>query len=123
MALGSLVLWIGIPVGWLFLTRGLEDAGTRFLITIVGCVLTMAGAGWLLYRLEAVYARTVGIPDRESGPPSWMRRNREAGAARAPMSLLELLLVASAVVAAMALVVWWALFADSPNPSGPLQPL
>jgi hypothetical protein len=39
------------------------------------------------------------------------------------MSLLAVFLVVSAIIAAVALVVWWALLADSSNPSGPLQPL
>ena len=39
------------------------------------------------------------------------------------LTLLDAFLVASAVVALVALVGWWAFLADSPNPSGPLQPL
>jgi hypothetical protein len=33
------------------------------------------------------------------------------------------MLIASAVVALILLVLWWAFLADNPNPSGPLQPL
>ena len=38
-------------------------------------------------------------------------------------SLLEVTLVASAIIALIALVVWWAFLADSSDPSGPLQPI
>jgi len=39
------------------------------------------------------------------------------------LTLLEIFLVVSAVVAVVVLVAWWAFLADSPNPSGPLQPI
>lgn len=123
MALGSLGLWIAIPIAWLWIARDLEPAGTRFVITITGCVLTMLGGGWLLYRLEAIYVRTTGKVGQESVEPAWLRSSREAGAPRPPLSLLEALLVASALAAVVALIAWWAFAADSPNPSGPLQPL
>jgi hypothetical protein len=107
MALGSLALWVAVPVGWLWLTRNLEPAGTRFLITIVGCPLTMVGAGWALSRLENVYLRAGGIADAHESPPR----------------PLERLLTASALLALVALVLWWVLLAGGSNPSGPMQPL
>jgi hypothetical protein len=100
MALGSLALWIVVPIGWLWATRDLESGG-RFLLTVPGCVLTMAGCAWWLSRLQEVHTRVSG----------------------AEKPVLESLLAASAVIALISLVVWWALLADSPNPSGPLQPL
>ena len=102
MALGSLALWIAIPVGWLWVGRDLDSAGARFLITLAGCVASMLGAAWFLFRVEASYLRSKGIEG--DGP-------------------LDTLIAASAVIAIVALVVWWALLADSPSPSGPLQPV
>jgi hypothetical protein len=122
MAIGSLALWIGVPVAWLLLTRGLEQ-GPRFVVTIAGCVVTMAAVGWLLFRLEDVYARAAGIEgEDEPPPPSWERRVGEQRARR-PLTMLERILVGSAFAAVVALIVWWAFFADASNPSGPLQPL
>ncbi len=113
MALGSLALWTAIPVGWLWATRNMEATGLRFVISIAGCVLSMSGAGILLYRVEAAYYEmTGGAPTR---PAPEGQRSR--------MSVLETLLVWSALVAVGSLILWWALFADSSNPSGPLQPL
>jgi hypothetical protein len=121
MAAGSLLLWIGVPAAWLLLTRGMESA-PRFVVTIVGCVITMAAVGWLLFRLDGVYARIAGIDGPEAEPASWERRVGEKPGSR-PMTLLERMLVGSALVAVVALIVWWAFFADSSSPSGPLQPL
>jgi hypothetical protein len=101
MALGSLAVWIAIPVGWLWVTRDLQSPGARFLIVLFCCPITMLSAAALLYRLEAAYE-----------PRS-----------RRPLSLVETFLVVSALIALVALVGWWFFFADTPNPSGPLQPV
>ena len=122
LAVGSLALWTAIPAGWLWVVRELDPASARYLVAITGCVATMAGTAVLLYRLEAVYEAMRGTR-HEGGPPSWLRAVNDDGAAARRMSLLDVMLVASAVVALIALVVWWALLADNPSPSGPLQPL
>lgn len=122
MALGSLALWIAVPAGWLWLTRGLESGGSRFVIALPGCVLSMICLGWLLYRLEAVYMRLSGRTAHEPAPPSFLRMNSDAEVGRG-VSLLDGLLMASALAAMIALVAWWVFLADNPNPSGPLQPL
>jgi len=123
MALGSLALWIAIPAAWLWLTRDLEPVATRFLIVIVGCAITMAAAGGFLFRLEAIYARMTGTPGPVLERPGYLRTVAEERRRRRRLTLLEIFLVVSALVALVALVVWWALLADSPNPSGPLQPI
>ena len=122
LALGSLALWIAVPAAWLWATRDFESAGARFVVALPGCVLTMIAVGWLLYRLEGIYMRLSGQPVEEHGPPSWLRMNNDSGVRR-PVSLLDALLMASALAGVISLVIWWALLADNPNPSGPLQPL
>jgi ABC-type uncharacterized transport system permease subunit len=123
MALGSLALWIALPAAWLWLTRDLQSVATRFLIVIAGCAITMVSAGALLFRLEAVYARITGTAGPVAEPPRYLRTAAEERRPRRRLTLLEIFLVVSAVVALVTLVVWWALLADAPNPSGPLQPL
>ncbi len=123
MAVGSLALWTLIPAGWMWVTRGMEPDGARFVLTICGCVVTMVGAGSLLYRLEGVYVQVSGATSPEPAPPSWLRSVGDDRRLRPRLSLLDTFMAASAVVALLALVLWWVLLADSPNPSGPLQPL
>lgn len=123
MALGSLALWLAVPAAWLWLTRDMDSAGARFLIAVPAIVLNMAAVGWLLQRLEEVYFRVSGTTPPEPEAPSYLRRARDGGRRRRDLTLLESLLVGSAVIAVITLVVWWAFLADSPNPSGPLQPL
>ena len=123
MAVGSLALWTIVPGGWLFATRGMESAGGRFLISITGCVLTMLALGALLYRLEGFYLERSGARGREVPTSTWLRSAGEDQRKQVRLSLLDKFMVASAILALLALVTWWSLLADSPNPSGPLQPL
>ena len=122
LALGSLALWTVIPGAWLWLTRDMSE-GARFVICVPGSAITMFGAGALLYRLEGVYVRMTGKEaSRKPAPPGW-RRSAGEPQSRRPLSLLDSFLVASAMVAVLGLVAWWAFLADAPDPSGPLQPL
>jgi hypothetical protein len=123
MAIGSLAVWTVIPGAWLWLLRGLEPESTRFLVTIPGCALTMVAAVVLLYRVEAAHRAATGAPAEAPEPPAWRRSAGEDRGRGRKLSLLDAFLAASAVLALVALVAWWALLADSPNPSGPLQPL
>jgi hypothetical protein len=101
---GSLAVWTAVPVGWIYLVGDLvSGGGPRFVLVIFGCPLAMALVCVLLIRVEA-----------------YRRRLSPAGE---PWSLLEVALVSSAVAALVGLVLWWALLADNPSPSGPLQPL
>jgi hypothetical protein len=123
MAIGSLALWIAIPAAWLWVTRNLDSFAARFLIVLAGCTITMASAGSLLYRLEAVYVRLRGAAAPVAQSPAYLSTAAEQRRPRRPLTLLEIFLVVSGVVALVGLVAWWAFLADSPNPSGPLQPL
>jgi hypothetical protein len=123
MALGSLALWIALPAAWLWVTRDMDSFATRFLIVLAGCVITMVSAGVLLYRVEAVYFRAIGRATPDVEPPRYLRTVAEERQPRRGLTLLEIFLVVSALVGLLALVAWWAFLADSPNPSGPLQPL
>jgi hypothetical protein len=119
MALGSLAVWIAVPVGWLWVTRDLESPGARFVIVLFCCPITMVGAAALLYRVEAAYAQITQAASR--GPArSWLR---SVGDEPRSVSVVETFLVVSAVIALLALVGWWFFLADNPNPSGPLQPV
>ena len=114
---GGLALWTLIPYFWLQLTGGLSP-GARFVLVILGLPLTMALAFVVLIRVDAhrqdlraehQHGSTDGVDGSSSGDGR--------------SSLLEVTLVASAIIALIALVVWWAFLADSPDPSGPLQPI
>jgi hypothetical protein len=106
VVLGSFAFWTVLPVGWIRMTSAFES-GAQFVLVIVGCPVTMVAAFLLLAKTEA-HRRRLSPADHE-----------EDGA----RGLLETSLVGSAIVALVALVIWWFFIADTANPSGPLQPI
>jgi len=107
MFLGSLVLWIGTPLLWLWVgsqVQGATDSvGVALLAMFAGVLATVVLMALLLARLSAVH-----------------RANRIARGELDPgHSTLETVLVVSAGVAIVAFAVWFLLFAGaSPVPAG-----
>ena len=100
MFFGSLVLWVGVPVGWLWVGSRLQPSSglaTAIGVMMIGMLLTVA----LLVTFLA-----------------WLNRKhvelQEArGAHAGPATALELVLVASAVVAVLGFGVWFFGFSGS----------
>jgi hypothetical protein len=100
MFFGSLVLWVGVPVAWLWIGSRIEPAGglaTAVGVMMIGMLLTIA----LLVTLLA-----------------WVNRKHvELQEARGSFgegaTVLELVLVSSAVVAVVAFGIWFFGFSGS----------
>jgi hypothetical protein len=120
IAVGSLVLWIGIPTGWLYVASHLSDRYPRiYLIALVFCPLTMIAFGVVLARLNARY---VGLfpdaPDRpRRGREAWLRSVGAERSAREPLPVLEICMSISVTLAILALGVWFFFFAGSSLPN------
>jgi len=100
MLAGCMLLWIGVPVAWLWIGSQVQAStslGTALAVTMTGVVITVAivvaGLLWL-NRLH-----------------SHIREARHLPASR--QSLLEVLFVASAAIATLLFVVWFFAFAGS----------
>ena len=100
MFLGSLVLWIGVPVAWLWIGSQLQNSTSLATATgamMAGMLLSVtalvAVLGWLSRQHTEVQERR-GVPESE-------------------MTALELVLVSSAVVAVVGFFVWFFGFSGS----------
>jgi hypothetical protein len=117
--LGSLVMWIGLPVGWLWLVTRLADhypdayAGALF-----GCPVTMVLFGLLLARLDALHLRISGGHASRSRT-AWLKSLSGDRRARQPRTVLDTSMVVSVVLAILTIAVWYFLFAHSYNPGTP----
>ena len=110
MAIGSLVLWIGVPAACLWVASRITDDQTAHLqitvvLTIVGMVLFARFLFWVNKLYLRVLARTA---EREPGDEA------EQDAPRYARGPLEPILVGSLVVALIALTVWFFAFAENP---------
>lgn len=107
MLLGSLVLWIGIPLGWLWVGSQIQGAtaslGTSVGATFLGAVLSIVLFAGLLSKLSNVY-----------------RANQRARGRDDPGHfVLEVVLVTSAGIALVLFVIWFLFLAGAdPLPGG-----
>jgi hypothetical protein len=104
MIIGSLVLWVGVPAGWLWIGSQIQaetnSVGNAIGAMFLGVVVSVISLAWLLLKLnrwnEELRERS-GLPARET-------------------SLLELVLVVTAGVAVVAFGIWFFVF-TGPGPS------
>ena len=107
MLIGSLVLWIGTPLLWLWVGSQVQGAtsslGTALGVSFIGVVATIVLLAGILAKLSNVYQAN--------------RRSR--GLQDTGHYVLEAVLVVSAGITLVAFVVWFFLFAGaSPVPVG-----
>ena len=107
MFIGSLGLWVGTPLLWLWVGSQIQGAtsslGTALAAAFVGAVLTIAAVASVLAKLSDVYRANCRARGRDD--PGHL--------------MLEVVLVVSAGITLTGFVVWFFLFAGtSPVPLG-----
>ena len=99
----SLLLWIGVPAGWLWIGSQVQGStgsiGTAIAVMLVGAIVSIIAIAWVLGRLNRVHEH--------------LREQRGADLNRAP--LLEVVLVVTAAIALVAFAVWFFVLAG-PGP-------
>jgi hypothetical protein len=116
VVLGSAALWIGIPLGGLWLAGELTTTAQGFLFaTLGGIPLAMTAFAWLLYRVNDRYERSRGA-EAASGHrrSAWLvsssdERNR-VRRARAPRALIDVAMTVSATAALVLMAIWFFFF-------------
>lgn len=117
--LGSLVMWIGLPVGWLWLvTRVIEHYPEAYAAALFGCPLTMGVLALLLARLNLIYLRLAGHHPGEART-AWLKSLSGDRRARRPRTVLDTSMTISVVLAFITLCVWFFLYAHSYTPGLP----
>jgi hypothetical protein len=124
MAIGSVVLWIGIPVGWLYLASRLVDSSQPtmgpYVLVLVGIPATMIAMGKVLAVLDRAYGRVTRTTPQARMQLPWLRSLRgESGPARRarPRSVLDVVMVLSVGLALFCFALWFLLFAGSSLPT------
>jgi hypothetical protein len=114
MAIGSLVMWIGIPASCLWVASQVGDGSSTFsyLFALFLCPISMVLFAGLLKRLEVLHYRVSGSMTSGSATrAAWLKSVRgEREEARGP-SLLDRFMVASAVLAVTVYLIWFFGFA------------
>jgi hypothetical protein len=122
MAAGSVILWIGIPVGWLYLASQLVDSSQPtlgpYVLVIVGIPVTMVIFGKFLFKLDRVFERVTGRESVTDFRPPWLKSMRGERESSRQLTVLEGVMIVSVTLAVLAFGLWFALFAGSSLPGG-----
>jgi uncharacterized membrane protein YbhN (UPF0104 family) len=100
MFLGSLVLWVGVPVAWLWIGSRLQNATS--LATAIGAMM-----GGMLLSIMLLLGVLGGLSRRHT------ELQERRGVPENETTALELVLVSSAVVAVVGFFVWFFGFSGS----------
>jgi hypothetical protein len=122
MAFGSIFLWIGIPVGWLWIGSQFQsDSGQAsfglYLGVLLGIIVSMVAMGKLLSSLNGVYGRLTGSEVVRVRMP-WHRSLRGEDEGRAQRQVLDVVMVVSVMTAGFVFLIWFLFFAGSSLPGG-----
>jgi hypothetical protein len=121
MLLAAFSLWTLIPLGWVYIASKLSHSQFPsigpYMIVIVGIIATVLVDGWLIGRLNDLYARVTGTNRLVQTRPNWLKSLRDTGPIHNSVTVVEAVMMSSVLLAALALVTWFFLFAGSPLPN------
>ena len=121
MAFGSVLLWIGSPVGWLWIASQMQtdSKGTGFgpyLVVLVGIAVTAVALAKGLQRLNRLYGAVAGDGEPVRVVLPWHRGLRSENEGRQPRTVLDVVMVISVALGVVAMTIWFFFFAGSSLP-------
>jgi hypothetical protein len=122
MALGSIVLWIGIPVAWIYGVSQMVDTTQPqfgpYLAILFGVPATMWAFGRFLFRLNESYERITGQTAEVRVQLPWMRSMRGERTTGRRTTVLEFVMIVSVGLCLTLFGIWFIFFAGSSLPTG-----
>ena len=121
MAVGSVFLWIGIPVGWIYAVSKMVNSSQPslgpYVLLIFGIPITMLLWGKFLFGLDHVYARVTGQESEVRFRPPWLKSMRGERDTRRRLTVLEMTMIVSVSIALVGFAIWFFGFAGSSLPN------
>jgi hypothetical protein len=121
MAVGSVVMWIGVPLALVYLASKLADSPEPsmgpYLLIIIGLPIGMALVGKGLGALNRVHIRLTGT-EVDEYRPGWTRSLRGERQVDRRGGVLDKVMIGSVAIAAVVFAVWFFGFAGSSLPGG-----
>ena len=120
MAIGSIAMWIVIPIGWVWIASQSTDSSAPslgpYLMVLAGVPISMVIVGKLLSKLNNVYSNVTGKSHKVRVQMPWHKSMRGERDEPRPRTVLDVVMVISVITAGLAFGIWWAVFAGSPLP-------
>lgn len=121
MLLAAFSLWTAIPLSWLYIGSKLSEtqfpSGGPYAVVAVGIVASIIFIAWLIGRLNGLYVRITGTNRLAPMRPAWLKSMRDTAPVQGSVTVVEAVLMASVMLAAAALTIWFFLLAGSPLPN------
>ena len=119
MALGSVLMWIGVPLGLIYLASMLADTPNPsmgpYLLVLIGLPVGMAVIGKGLGALNRAHIRVTGA-EVDAYRPGWTRSMRAERKTDRRGGVLDRVMIISVALAGVAFAVWFFGFAGSSLP-------
>lgn len=120
MVLGALMLWIGNPVIWLWIgsqvTSSQQAGFGPYMLVGTGILVSTILVALALARLDRQYKDVIGYASTVRVRLPWLRSLRDDPQGSRELTVLDFILVTTALSAIIAALVWFLLFAGSPLP-------
>ncbi|MEA2449941.1 MAG: hypothetical protein QOG63_1873 [Thermoleophilaceae bacterium] len=120
MALGSVFLWIVVPVGWLWIASHATETSAPtlgpYLLVIFAIPVTMFVVGKLLFKTNRLYERVTGRDAEVRVQMPWHKSLRDSSTSGRRTTVLDVVMISSVAIALTAFGVWFFLFAGSSIP-------
>lgn len=117
MALGSVAMWLGVPLVWVLAAAQISEVGHTtlgpFVMVMVGAPLTMIPVARTLSWLDRRHLLLVDAIDERRTAAPWRQSMRDSEI-DGPRSVLAIVMVISVAVAFGAFGIWFFGFAGSP---------
>jgi len=121
MLVAAFALWTAIPLTWVYVaskvSRSQFPSGGPYALVAGGILVSVVIDAWLIGRLNSLYIRITGTNRLHPMRATWLRSMRDSAPASS-VTVVEAVMMASVMLAAIALTVWFFLLAGSPIPNG-----
>jgi hypothetical protein len=120
MALGSVFLWLVVPVGWLYVASHITKTSAPtlgpYLLVIFAIPATMFVVGKLLFRTNSLYERVTGQPPEVRVQLPWHKSLRDSATSGRRTTVLDVVMISSVSIALLGFGIWFFFFAGSSIP-------
>ncbi len=120
MLVGSVMLWLGFPLLWLWVGSQVSNTSqpslTPYLVVIVGLAASVMLDYKLLVRLNARYTRVMQVRGRVEIRNAWLRSMRDGRTRGVTLTVLDRVMIVAVALALCSLIVWFVGFSGSPLP-------
>jgi hypothetical protein len=121
MLLAAFSLWTAIPLSWIWIGSKVSHtqfpSGGPYAVVAVGIIASVFFIAWLIGRLNGLYVRITGTNRLGPARPGWLKSMRDTGTVTNSVTVVEAVLIASVMVAGLALTFWFFFLSGSPIPN------